>query len=533
MEKMILKLETMKVNKFYFGLCFFIALSHGLLYYNYFQYDPVLARDDTTLILPLKDVGSFFEYVKAVRSNAILDFQPIRDLSFLVNIKIIQLTNISTFHITNFALFILSIFLFIRLLDILGFSRYQIVSSSLIFSAHPIMVSSVGWISARKHSLALVFVLFALHNYFKHKKLTFTSIVFYFLSILSHQIFILFPAWILLHSKIKKQKVELGRFAFMSVFGGTVLVMALGFLKEIGGLDRVNVSYKSFTFMENISRYVISAGRTVVQIFFPVSISAEYYQGSVLGIAGIPVLILFILLLYKSKNREDSLLWISLAVLFHLPIFVTFINDTYIFMTLICTIVSLSYYFKNNPLNINSKIKTVSLIICLFLLMTKTFSASQMWKSDLSLWQYSHKNEGSPYTSIILGSQLLKHNEKLALEMIVWGVSNYDISINWNIFIFFLTSIHSSSLPVQQKIKILSDCYKVHEVYEAFYALTLIEGNYEQMKEGIKRMKPVLEHIKILENQNIKGITIISELRSLCRIVSEKGQACAELGVAY
>jgi hypothetical protein len=523
-----MKVINLKSNSLYIGLCLIILIFYSFLYANYIQKDPILGRDDIILIFPLETVTTFSRYVEAVKRNDIPDFQPVRDLTFFTNIKIIEWTGISTFHLTNFILFILIVFLLMKLLEALAFTKRQIVCSALLFVAHPIMVSAVGWISARKHSLALAFLLLTLLCFLKEKRITPASIIFYFLSVLSHQIFILLPCWILLFSLVKKIKLEIGRFVVMSLIGVTVLFVAVlkTFYLEMG-----NVTYKSFHWSENVSRYVLSVGRSVTQIVFPVSISGDYYQGNMLNLVGLPLLIIGLYLIYKGKDREDSLLWIGLAMFSHILTCIAFINDTYLYLPLICVIISANYYLKSNPLPVSSKFKAVLFALCFALFMTKTLSASQMWKSDKDLWQYSYANEASPYTSILLGRHLLKHDEKIALDFIVWGVNNYDILNNRNIYIFFLETIYTSSLPIQKKIKIYNDCYKDHEVYKAFHALALIEGTDEQMQDGIRRMKPLMKIIDLKKHNQSSGMTIIKSLKSLCLKFKEKSVACKELGV--
>jgi hypothetical protein len=511
-------------------LCGFLCIGFSVLYSNYLLKDPILERDDLLLVLPLKSVESFGSYIELVKNNTILDVQPVRDLTYFINIRIMNGTNLSTFHLTNFLLFLLSIYLFMKLLEALGFSRTRIICSGLLFAVHPVMVSSVGWISARKHSLALVFILLSLLSFLRTKKITFTCTVFYVLSILSHQIFILLPVWLYLYARVKKMKIELGSFSFMSIIGVVVLFVAVlkTFYLEMG-----NVTYKHIHWSENVSRYVLSVGRSVTQIVFPVSISGDYYQGSVLNLVGIPLLILALFWLYKSKGREDSLLWMGLAALTHVLTSITFVNDTYLYLPLICVIISANYYLKSNPLPVGSSIKAVMFGLCFTLLMTKTFSASQMWRSDKDLWQYSYANEGSPFTSIILGAYLFNYNEKMAMDFMVWGVKNYDITTDKLVFFLFLENLHKSSLPIQEKIRIFSECYVDHEIYKESYAVALMEGTEEQVSKGVAMIKPYMKYIDTKEKRESHGITTIKAIQNLCMKSKESQRVCLELNVKF
>lgn len=508
-----------------------IIVFYSILYTNYLIKDPILSRDDLLLILPLKSIYTFTDYINAVKNNYVLDFQPVRDLTFYINVKLNDLAGISTFHLFNFILFIFSIYLVRNLLRVLGFSVVSVLVSTTFYAAHPLMVSSVGWISARKHILALVFILLALIDVLKKKDITLKSILYYFLSILSHQIFILLPCWFWIYFAIKKNRIGLIKLAVMSVLG--VLVLFVGVLKTFY-LEMGNVTYKYFHWTENISRYVLSIGRSLIQIIFPYSISTDYYQGSILNLIGIPLLILGLFALYKGKNRQNAILWMLLAFLSHVLTCITFINDTYLYLPLICLLISLNYYFQENPLlRVRVREKYFILGLMLILLTMKTIGASQMWRSDKDLWQYSYKNEESPYTSIVLGSYLLKHNEELGLEFIVWGVNNYDLISNQNIFNFFIETIYKSNLSTQKKIKIFKDCYVDFDVYKAFYALTLLEGSETQLKDGVSLLKPLLKKINIYQTTQTKGMTIIEILKKICLKSNAQGQACFELGIEY
>jgi hypothetical protein len=123
-----------------------------------------------------------------------------------------------------------------------------------------------------------------------------------------------------------------------------------------------------------------------------------------------------------------------------------------------CVLISVNFYFKSHPRPIFGTVKMALFAISFSLLKAKTLSASQMWRSDLDLWQYSYANEGSPFTSILLGEYLLKHDEKLAIDFMVWGVKNYDIVLHKPISLVFLLTIYKSALPVQKKIQIYVEC---------------------------------------------------------------------------
>jgi membrane-bound metal-dependent hydrolase YbcI (DUF457 family) len=316
----------------------------------------------------------------------------------------------------------------------------------------------------------------------------------------------------------------------MSTLGLSVLIIAITktFYLEMG-----NVTYKQYHWTENVSRYVLSVGRSVVQVFFPITISTDYYQGSILNIAGIPFLIIGLYVLFKGKNRNDSLLWIGLAVLSHILTYIAFINDTYLYLPLVCVLISVNFYFINNPLPINKITSSCIVLFCFGLLVTKTLNASQMWRSDKELWQFSYLNEGSPHSSLLLGSYLLKHDEKLALELIEWGAKNYSLSGNRIAYIFFLETINESNLPIQKKIQIYSDCFVDHDANKAFFASALLKGTNDQMIRGVEMLNPILKKISKQKELVSYLPKILKEIKIDCTNDKAKSWTCQELNLTY
>ncbi len=283
-----------------------IMLAVACVYFPYVQYDTMLNRDDNVLVQPMAKVESLSGYISAVAENAILDIQPVRDLSFLINIKIQEWTHFSGFHLFNLILVLISIFLVGKLLETLNFSRHIVLSGMALFAFHPLLVSAVGWVSARKHSLALVFVLLAILDFLKNKNVTWKTAVWYFFSTLSHQIFCLLPLWIVFYAWKKKWNVNRVMLSLMILLSWSVVILATykTFL-----INQANAQYLQPDLFANISRYVLSVGRSLSLVILPVSISAFYWQGSFWNIAGLFLLTGFLFLSWKHPRRNEILSW--------------------------------------------------------------------------------------------------------------------------------------------------------------------------------------------------------------------------------
>lgn len=505
----------------------FLAVFFGLLYRDYFIYDPVLKRDDQLLVKPLTSVSSLGDYIELLANNIITDVQPVRDLSLLLDIQWQRLTGIPSFHAVNFLLFFLILFLFQRLLRTLQFSfQAQIVSLSIL-AAHPLMVSAVGWISSRKHTLAVIFILLTLLSYLKNKKITSATFIYFALSILSHQMFVLFPLWLVLYIHFKDEKKDWPKLIGLMTLAAFVLF--LGTFKTFY-LGMGNVTYRDYSVIENISRYILSVGRSFTLVMLPASIAGAYFQGSIWNIIGLPLFVGSLFLFYKSKNKADPLLWITLAGFGHILTIIAFVNDTYLYLPLICFIIAMNYLFRAHPLKLPRKLQLTVAALVVALLGWKTVDASQMWKSDLALWNYSYENEESPFNAILLGSHLLPHDEKLALGFLEWGGKNFDLVSHKPILFYFLNTIMGSSLTASEKIRILREAQVDHEIYNSYFGLALLEGDTLQTREGLELLKKNLQ-AEEKYSPGTEGRLVIKTIRDLCRRKTNKQYVCQELSI--
>src|SRR5262249_31354350 len=121
----------------------------------------ILSRDDRRMIDALQDVHSPAEYLKALEERKVLDVQPIRDLSLLLDLVIGKATGLRTFHLSNVVLWLLIVLLVYRVLSQVLSKTWILVPWTAAFAVHPAFANSVSWISARKHLLSSLFILLA------------------------------------------------------------------------------------------------------------------------------------------------------------------------------------------------------------------------------------------------------------------------------------------------------------------------------------------------------------------------------------
>jgi hypothetical protein len=522
------------VDKRYFKFIFFFVLfgSFFYLYFDYFKEDPLLGRDDNVLITPLMNVVSLEDYFQKVSANIIWDVQPLRDLTFWVNIKARYVFNYSSFHLTNYIIFCFMVFFVFALFEILFQNKYFPFVFSILFAVHPLMVSSVGWVSGRKHSLAVLFLLVGLVDFFRKKELTVKVIVFYLLSLLSHQILILFPAWIYFYSKIKNINLNKKNFFTMLFLGAIILSVA--FYKTFL-INQGNVIYGETTsYQANVSRFILSLSRSFVLVFFPKAIAATYYQGSVWNLIGIPLGVILTFFLIKiQRTKRDISLWLFLAFLSFLPTGIAFVNDTYLYIFLISFLISMAYFVSSIESKFFLTMTKVLGFIYFSLFLFKTIEAAPMWMSNAKLWQYSYINEKSPYNAIILSGYL--KDRKTSIELLIWGGDHFDLSKNNEFAHFFSSKIfHASTISREEKIKIFRRNYFPIIFLDMYLALLMIQGQGDEVKIGAEKIKEIKhwwndKNISLPLYQTI----VLSNLKKSCENDASKEFICKDLGIEY
>lgn len=499
-----------------------------VLYKSYLIRDPLIQRDDIELIYPIKSLTSFTEYINAVQKNDILDVQPLRDLSFYFNVRIFELTGLSTFHIFNFLFFIFSVFLFFKILQRLNFTKNQTMTGLIIFAIHPVMICSVGWISARKHSLGLIFILLATYDFLKSERLSWKSCLFLSLSLMSHQIFGLWSIWILIYGGVKRLKLSMvSKLSILSVSG---IIMGIGIYKTFI-LKNGNNTYQYYSNYENLSRYVLSLGRSTSLIVFPSNLSAIYSQSNPLNLIGIASLVVILFFFYKSANRRNIFLWLLLAGLIHLPTFITFVHESYLFLPLICFLISIFYFINGLHAKYQRWLPYITgFYICY--LAYQTVLAASMWEDDKKLWLHSHKSEESPVTSIMLGAEVIKYDKKLGYSLMNDGMKDFDRLSNRNVLSFYMEEIYKSDLPIHEKIGLFKEFYTEHDVWKMTLGLLLLEGDATQQREGVDLLKKLKLNTQDLKPGSI-GHNGILRIIQICQTEPSKMYICEDLHISF
>lgn len=194
----------------------YFALSASLI-----KNDPILSYDDKLLLSPLLENSSVTGYFKALEESRIVDRQPLRDLSYLMDIALKKHFPLWSFHLTNIIIGLLSLFIFFRLAQFYLKDKFLLIGTTVLLAFHPSLWLTLSWISGRKHLLSFFFILLAtlaIHVFKRKRNSNFLllSIISFFFALLSHPIAIFWAIWTFYFLKDENKVVKF-QFTFPAI----------------------------------------------------------------------------------------------------------------------------------------------------------------------------------------------------------------------------------------------------------------------------------------------------------------------------
>lgn len=381
-------------NKFLalFGGPFFYIIVVGVIYSSLLFSDSIV-NPDAQIIYP--NLGSFndiFDYLHGLINLKTVDFQPMRDLSFAVdiffynkfgiNVSIYQ--NVIIFGLTSY---VLEKIISIEFPDILKQERILIV---LCFLSYPLFSQMISWGVGRKHLLSCLFILLATYYWIKSSDIKKAS-VFYALSVLSQPISILWPLWALFYKWIKLHKNEVKTLTPVWIIFVTTLVINFLYYAH-SPVFHASYADKTNEILE-ISDKILAVGHYSFQLLFPYFLSYSYSLGDYSTLIG---LILFIsTLLFMWKVRKDKISFLHWFVFLSLPLSVILVKSS-LLLDIYLLIPLCGFLFF--VLHIKKRIKSNLLFfyVGLFLVWgVLSFYGASTWRSELKLTERSFNNRPS------------------------------------------------------------------------------------------------------------------------------------------
>lgn len=375
-----------------------------LLYWSPISQAPILNFDDKSLLLPMSQVYSVSDYARLWNDNAILDLQPVRDLSYILEYRISDFTGVKIHaQAVNLILWLISIYLIYKIAMLQGFSVVESKLAVTFLALHPVTVNSIAWSSSRKHILSMLFVSVAtllwLRFLSNNKKRFAIGVVFlYLLSCLSQPINVGWLIWAGFTAKFGVTAVNASKEKFKKA------IPYLGVFSIIGLLTvGANLFYYSSENYANsigtkfipegfdiIGNRLLTFGRFFFQLIFPIRPSITSYDPtSLLAGLGILLLPIFCFITWKlNKNKSPLLVWGLFAIL---PLLVVngpsnqhFGWDTYLLTPLIGWTFILAFTMKSLLERKILSEKSISILILtvftLFSIQTKI--SSDAWQDD-------------------------------------------------------------------------------------------------------------------------------------------------------
>jgi hypothetical protein len=363
---------------------------------------------DGQLMIPLlQELEGPFDYLQKLITFRTLDVQPLRDLSLLFDLWVFNRTgwNISVLH--NLLLWLVCGALLHRIIQ-RSFPTLGAPEQLLwvvAFLVYPLFSQTLGWGAARKHLLALTFILIATHRWLRQEpgpqwRNTLIITFAYAASVLSQPIGILWPLWALGHRW--GQSSEAGKRALLTLLPAGIVM---------SGMALVNLAYYSSSEVF-LSRYgaktdelveigdkVLALGHYAFQLAFPYLLSFNYTLGHWSTLTGLALAVGFGCLLLLSRiDRSWVVSWLGFAAL---PLLVVMtksshLYDTYLLIPAVGVLILLLGLRQLLPLG-----KSVSILLlilsCIWVIVTQ--DESRGWKDEILLTQRSFERRPSCMTA--------------------------------------------------------------------------------------------------------------------------------------
>ncbi len=316
-----------------------------------------ICTDDDWLLNSVRKFKSLNDYFSSYFQYGTLDRQPVRDLSIYIDDAISSWIGFPIFRITNVAIWVISLFIFQRILALFAWPSIWIQGILLYIGTHPVAVNSVGMFASRKHLLSVFFTLCIFYFILKFSRTSqqlswrqATLILFcYLLGCLSQPLQVLTPLGFIFFIDNKKEFILRNKkiiFGFILIAGAILLDNYLYYASEVYAKT---VGYSKFAVQHGVLKRFFIYGRSFFQVVFPGYPSILPYElGKIKDWIGWIFLFIFALILLMLRLKKGKMVerffWPKISgaiLLFFLPLLVVTIRvtiqggwDTYLLFSL-------------------------------------------------------------------------------------------------------------------------------------------------------------------------------------------------------
>lgn len=473
--------------------------------------------DDAILVTPLEGLTSIFDYVKL----EVFDIQPLRDLSYWLDIKIGNLfINRPIYHQTSVFIFGLAVFNFYYLSSFFLKDNKIRLFLSITFIVHPMIVPSVAWISARKHLLSFLFTLMATNLYFyssAKKKRVWTLAILppHLFALLSHSINGLWPLWAFYQSFKTNLRRWLPCLSLAIILSAIIIYLKVGYYNSSSVfIDRPSILPNLYS----ILNMPVAIGRYLFNFFIPLRLLLYYSPGSIFNLIGLIFIPLIVIVLIRQ--RKDKRI-IALAIFSSLPLFIatgldltSFVQDTYFITSAAGLILMGGILLEKMAINWLTDHKGIFSFLMLMLFCI-SFHRSLKWRDPESLLENNfHKERGHSIVYFYAKELLNKKRPLDAIPAMTWLHAFHPTKIGKEIWSLFASQIYySPEIPLLMKQQILENYPQRIETGFMRYYLASVYARKNNYGKAYQTIAPLILRLDLLKEDNS---ILLAEAEYMC-----------------
>ncbi len=480
-------------------------------------FDDVAVNPDAQIILPnLESFRNWKDYLIGLFSLKAIDFQPVRDLTFFLDLIFYHKLNLNTFVLQNILWWAYASYLTWKITTKVYSKKDPALLLLVVlgFSVYPLFSFVVTWGMARKHILSFVFILLAINSLIESKDLSKKQSLrlgfYYLLSVLSQPINILMPVWAAIYLRL-----------YSSADWKRILKFLIPTLIVFVSVGLINYAYYEFSptyylyyssktsQVFDVSDQILALGHYFFQLIFPYLLAYSYQLGDYSQLVGMGLLIIFSLMLYKLNKKGIKLfLWPVLGGLSLMVVLVTPTNlfDTYLLVPAFSILMVILYFLP-------SELKRGNVIISALLVIgwaSYSHYQSKNWMNEVELVKTSFERRpncknvinylriayenGTPPS--IEAKDYLKHNGCLKQ-----GVSaNYGALVHLKFLSHML--FYENFFPLDKRIERLREFSQNNLIsHLTLVALFLKNGRINEADIEIRSLIEKMKDKKVQENE--------------------------------
>jgi hypothetical protein len=472
--------------------------------------DPLLDYDDDIIVNPLKSLSPPYitNYLKLSRAGKIMDVQPVRDLSYSLDLWIKSHFGIGFHHSQNVLIWFILLIVFYRLYMLLQINEYIAGCLVALYGLNPCFWNTLCWISGRKHLLSAMCITSATYIFLKtlirDQSFKFFNtlgiLILYTLACFSQPISLGWPAFVIL-SVVFYKKEEASIYFKQFYFK----ILLLGLLIIGSFCAYLNYQYYSGSYVastgivkfitnspEAVSIKILSLGRSFLQsVFSFVPTPTPYYPGSILNLVGMTFLAISIFIMIKFRRRIIILFFIYSMlplIVVNLKTTQVFGSDTYLLSTGI-GIYLLIGILLNQFIKLKESFKSKLILIFVYIIFLIPYiylssKVSKSFETSSSLFERAYIVEPTPFNLRVFVYQTQERGEyekayPYALRLFEWEPYAPFVDL-----VFGITIYKNRILKNEEKIMVLQTAVKKHpDLPWIRYYLSLLyslKGDYQR-----------------------------------------------------